>query len=165
MLLGSLIWVGTYAAPLLAIWALLPIRKLFGNGACLTAFFAVAILGLIILPDRELSLFYCAFGWWPAAKPYVDRIPGKAVRILVKLLIYLALIILMLYLIFSVLGIQRTEDIAVRIYFIPGIPIPFTVIDFIVIPIGAAIFFYCDYTMDKMADQITAKARKLMKLY
>ena len=31
MLAGSLIWVGTYAAPLLAVWILLPVQSLFGN--------------------------------------------------------------------------------------------------------------------------------------
>lgn len=165
LMLGSLIRIGTYAAPMIAIWLLLPIKGLFGRRASLTAYFAVALLGLMILPDRELALFYCAFGWWPAAKPLVDRIPGKVLRFAVKLLIYLVLILLIMYLVYSVLGIEKTEDIAVKIYRIPGVPIPFTVIDFAVIAIGAAMFFYCDLSMGKMTDLFTAKAVKLMKIH
>ena len=174
MMLGSLIGVGTYAAPLIAIWLLLPVLGLFGKKAALTAFFAVALIGLMVLPDRELALIYCAFGWWPAAKPLADRIPGrtltgtplgKTLRFLVKLAIYLALIMLVMLLVYSVLGIQKTEDIAVKIYWIPGLPIPFTVIDFVVIAIGAVMFFYCDFSMDKMTAFFTARAEKLMRLH
>ena len=174
LMLGSLIRIGTYAAPMIAIWLLLPILGLFGRRASLTAYFAVALLGLIVLPDRELALFYCAFGWWPAAKPAIDRIPGgalsgtaagKTLRFLVKLLIYLVLILLIMYLVYSVLGIEKTEDIAVKIYWIPGVPIPFTVIDFAVIALGAVMFFYCDLSMGKMTDLFTAKAVKLMKIH
>ena len=71
----------------------------------------------------------------------------------------------MMYLVYAVLGIQKTEDISLPIYYIPGVPIPFTVIDFIVIPIGAAMFFYCDWCMDRMAGQFTAKVSKLMRLH
>ena len=165
MMLGSLIGVGTYAAPLIAIWLLLPVLGLFGRKAALTVFVAVALIGFMVLPDRELALIYCAFGWWPAAKPLIDRIPGKALRFLVKLVIYLALILLILYLVYSILGIQKTEDIGVKIYWLPGLPIPFTVIDFVVIVIGAAMFFYCDYSLDKMTAFFTAKATKLMRIH
>ena len=174
MMLGSLIGVGTYAAPLIAIWLLLPVLGLFGRKAALTVFVAVALIGFMVLPDRELALIYCAFGWWPAAKPLVDRIPsrgladtppGKALRFLVKLVIYLALILLFLYLVYSILGIQKTEDIAVKIYWLPGLPIPFTVIDFVVIVIGAAMFFYCDYSLDRMTAFFTGKATKLMRIH
>ena len=165
MMLGSLIGVGTYAAPLIAIWLLLPVLGLFGRKAALTVFVAVALIGFMVLPDRELALIYCAFGWWPAAKPLIDRIPGKALRFLVKLVIYLALILLFLYLVYSILGIQKTEDIAVKIYWLPGLPIPFTVIDFVVIVIGAAMFFYCDYSLDRMTAFFTGKATKLMRIH
>ena len=174
MMLGSLIGVGTYAAPLIAIWLLLPVLGLFGRKAALTVFVAVALIGFMVLPDRELALIYCAFGWWPAAKPLIDRIPGraladtplgKALRFIVKLVIYLALILLILYLVYSILGIQKTEDIAVKIYWLPGLPIPFTVIDFVVIVIGAAMFFYCDYSLDKMTAFFTGKASKLMRIH
>ena len=94
MLAGSLIWVGVYAAPLLAVWVLLPIQNLFGNKAALTAFFAAAVISLLILPDREMALFFCCFGWWPAAKTHVDRLRPAAARVAVKVLIYLAVAVL-----------------------------------------------------------------------
>ena len=165
MMTGSLIGVGTFAAPLIAIWLLLPVIRIFGRKASLTAYAAVALIGLMILPDRELALFYCAFGWYPAAKPLIDRIPGKVLRFFAKLAIYLALVLLLMYLVYSVLGIEKTEDIAIRIYYLPGLPIPFTAIDFFVIAAGAAMFFFCDHSLDKTTDFFTAKAKKLMKLH
>ena len=77
MFVGSFIGIGTYAAPLLAILVLLPIHEIYGNKIALTAFLGVAILGLLLLPDRELAVFYCGFGWWPVAKTYIDRICKK----------------------------------------------------------------------------------------
>ena len=165
MMLGSFIGVGAYAAPLLCFWLLLPIRELYGNKDALTAFFAVAVIGILILPDRELAVFYCAFGWWPVAKTFVDRIPGKALRFCVKAAIYLAVVLVMMFTVINLLGLQVLEESAAVLFTIPGIHVPVTVIDIIAIAVGAGIFYYCDIMMAKISALLTSKVRKLMKLH
>ena len=165
MMLGSFIGIGTYAAPLLAFWLLLPAQEMFGNKAALTAFFAVAVIGLMILPDRELALFYCAFGWWPVAKTYVDRIPGTAVRTIVKLVIYLAVVLLMMYAVMSVIGLEALNENLAILFFLPILKVPFTWIDLVVIPVGALFFFYCDSSIKKIRPFLTAKVKKLMRIH
>ena len=164
MMAGSLIGIGTYAAPLLAFWLLLPVQQLYGNKAALTAFFAVAIISALVIPDRELSLFYCCFGWWPVAKKYVDRIPGKAARFAVKLVIYLAVILLMLAATMYVLGITELgEDLPV-LFRVPLLRIPVTAIDAVLIPLGALLFFLCDSMTEHISARLTAQVRKIMRI-
>ncbi len=163
MLIGSLLWVGIYAVPLLSIWTLLPVLKLYGRKASFTAYVAVAVLALILVPDRELSLFYCCFGWWPAVRPSVQKIHNKKLRLLAKLLIYIAAVSLMLWAVFKILGIPE-EGTGWLLKPISWMPLPLSVADLLIIAAGALLFLFCDVTLDGMADAITKRVGKLMRL-
>ena len=163
MLAGSLIWVGTFAAPLLAVWILLPIRSLYGNKAALTAFFAAALISLMILPDREMAIFYCCFGWWPVARQYVQKIRPAAARVAVKVLIYLAVAVLMYGVLLELLGIPRTEESGAFFAAIPGMPFGFSAADLVFICTGALIFLLADASLDRMSAMLTARVKKLLK--
>ncbi len=164
MLIGSVIWVGVYAAPLLSIWLLLPLQELYGRKAALTAYFAVALLSLILLPDRELALFYCAFGWWPAARPTIQRIRNKTLRLAVKLVIYFTAMSVMLWAVIKVLGIPASEEGGI---FSPvsWLPLQLSVMDLILIAAGALLFLFCDSTLEQMSAALTKRFRKLMSIH
>ena len=164
MLIGSLIWVGVYAAPLLSIWLLLPVQQLYGSKSSFTAYAAVAAISLMILPDRELALFYCCFGWWPSVRPLVQKIKNRPLRLAIKIVIYLIVVSVMLYLLYKVLGIVLPEEGGI---FAPisWMPIPLSIIDLILIAAGALVFLFCDVTLEAMSEAITKKVKKLMRMH
>ena len=65
LLLGGLFSLAVYCAPLLAMAVLLPVLEEYGPGTAGAAYGAVAILALLLVPDREAALVYVFFGWYP----------------------------------------------------------------------------------------------------
>ncbi|MCC8065255.1 MAG: hypothetical protein LIO70_09255, partial [Clostridiales bacterium] len=64
--------VGTYAAPLLVAM----VQEAYGTKTALTMWLATGLLALLLVTDRELSVVYLTiFGWYPAVKPHLDRLP------------------------------------------------------------------------------------------
>ena len=80
LLLGSVIPAALYCCPILAMAALLPVREEFGTKLALTAYAAVAILGLLLAADRELAGVWLFWGWYPAVQPALDRIRPRALQ-------------------------------------------------------------------------------------
>lgn len=85
LLLGSLIPMATFCAPLLAMVILLPILPEFGARYAWTAYAATSVLALLLIPDRELALVYVFFGYYPLLRPRLARIPTRPLRLLCKL--------------------------------------------------------------------------------
>lgn len=106
LFLSSLIGVGTYAGPLIASIAILPVLDEYGCKTALTAFFAAAFIGIMILPDRELAIFYLLFGWYPAALTIILKIRSRLFRIIIELAIYAGIIWLMYGVIIKLVGID-----------------------------------------------------------
>ena len=92
MFLFSLIGVGAYGGPFVASLLLIPIVDEYDAKTALVCYAAVAALGLMVLPDRELAVFYLCYGWYPVAETFISLIDSKLAQILVKLVIYAAII-------------------------------------------------------------------------
>lgn len=88
LLLGGALGIGTYAAPILALAILLPLHEEYGSKVALLAWIAVSFLAFLLVPEVELSAIYAAFGWYPAAQPFFNRLPGKLLPQVAKLGIY-----------------------------------------------------------------------------
>lgn len=86
MSLGSLIPVNTYVCPVLCILLTRPVLEICGRRFALSYYGAVAILSLLLAPDREAALIYLFLGWYPLARPAVGRLP-KVPALLVKVLL------------------------------------------------------------------------------
>ncbi len=106
MFMTSLLGIFTFAGPIMAAAALIPIREEFGVKTGVTAWAAIAILSMILLPDREMALFFVCFGWLPLAIRALHRIKPKVLRLTMTLAIYLVLILLMYGVLCGVLGID-----------------------------------------------------------
>ena len=110
MLLGALLELGIYAAPMLSSVALIPIGLKYGKKYQLTAWIAASLLCMILVPNAEQNLlFFGLFGWYPAARTAFQKLK-KPLRILVKLLLFNVIIIavealVMLVLVPEVMGI------------------------------------------------------------
>ena len=57
LLLGSALQIGTYAAPMLAAFLLIPVLEEYGTRYALTLYVCVAILAVLFVPETELALF------------------------------------------------------------------------------------------------------------
>lgn len=76
MLVVGLTGIGTYAAPVIAGGLLVVVRQSYGTKTALTVWLSVGLLGLLIVPDRELVLFHLViYGWYPAVRPLFMRLP------------------------------------------------------------------------------------------
>ena len=85
LLLGGLLAVAIYCAPLLAMAVLLPVLEEYGPGTAGAAYGAVAILALLLVPDRETALVYVFFGWYPLLRPRIAALPSLPVRLVCRL--------------------------------------------------------------------------------
>lgn len=105
LLLGGAIGIGTFAAPVLAMAVLLPVLEEYGPRAAVTAYGAVSILALLLVPDRELALVYACFGWYPILRPRIARIPSRLLRLVSRLAVCNAVIAVLYGLLLRLLGL------------------------------------------------------------
>lgn len=106
MLLGGVIPLATYCAPMLASLVLIPVIAEAGRKLALASYVSVAILALLLGPDKEAALLYACLGWYPVAKWSLDRMRSRGLRIVVKLGIFNAAIALMMLLMTYLLNMQ-----------------------------------------------------------
>lgn len=83
--LGGVIPGAVFCAPILAMAVLLPVREEMGPKAAGTAYAAVSILALLLVPDRETALVYVFFGWYPILRPRIAALPSLLLRVLARL--------------------------------------------------------------------------------
>ena len=95
MMFFAMIGVGQYAGPFVATVLLIIVIEEYGAKTALVCYGAISLLGLMVLPDRELALFFVCLGWYPSALEYINKIPVLVVRIAIKLAIYAAIIFVM----------------------------------------------------------------------
>ena len=88
MWIGALSGVGTYAVPLLAGIALIPVGQALGKKYHLLSFAAVSLLSFLLSADWEQNLMFAGLmGWYPILRPALERLK-KPLRILLKLAIF-----------------------------------------------------------------------------
>ena len=94
MLVGPLIPTMTYVAPAAAGVFLIPVVWEFGGKTGGLLYAAVALLSFFLAPDKEAALcFVLLFGWYPVARPKLQHLRRKPVRVAVKLVLFNAALI------------------------------------------------------------------------
>lgn len=92
MLLGAVLELGMYAAPMLAGLFLIIPGKQFGLRYQLMLWAAVSILSFLLVPSLEENLLFAGLlGWYPALWPSLQKLP-RLLRPAVKLLLFNAVI-------------------------------------------------------------------------
>ena len=75
LLLGSALQIGTYAAPMLAAFLLIPVLEEYGTRYALTLYVCVAILAVLFVPETELALFYVlVMGYYPVLRVKLNAV-------------------------------------------------------------------------------------------
>lgn len=100
--LGSLIPINTYVSPMLCALLLQVVLNLCGRRLATAWFAAVAILGLLLCPDREAAGVFLFLGEYPIVKQLLD---GRKFSGLWKALYFNFSVLLLYWLLLFVMGI------------------------------------------------------------
>lgn len=93
MVLGAILELGMYVCPMFAGLCLIPIGKEWGVKYHLTLWAAIILLCLMLVSNLEQNLMFIGlFGWYPALRPRLQRLPPLS-RLLVKLVLFNAIVI------------------------------------------------------------------------
>ena len=108
MSLGTNIPVATYVCPMLCALLLQAVLKACGVRIAWAWYGAVAILSLLLAPDKEAAAVFAFLGYYPIVKPRLDK---TRLRWLWKGLLFNASVLVMYWLLLRVFGLaQVTED-------------------------------------------------------
>ena len=77
MSLGTLIPVATYVCPMLCCVLLQLVLRICGSRIAWAWYGAVALLGILLAPDKEAAAVFAVLGYYPIVKPKLDRRKGK----------------------------------------------------------------------------------------
>lgn len=109
MLLGAVLQLGTYAAPLLTGMVLIPIGDRYGRKYQVMLWLVISVLCFMLLPAAEQNMMFAGlFGWYPIAYPTLQKLP-RLLRLLVKLLLFNGVVIAMEALLLWVIAPEAME--------------------------------------------------------
>ena len=110
MVLGAILELGMYACPLFAGLCFIPIGQKYGRKYHITLYVASSILCFLMVPNMEENLMFAGlFGWYPIARPKLDKLP-KGLRFVCKILIFNIVIIAVESLVMLVLVPEAMES-------------------------------------------------------
>lgn len=104
MCLGTLIPVGTYACPMVCAMVLQMVLKTCGTRIAWAWYGAVALLGLLLAPDKEAAAVFVFLGYYPIVKPKLDR---KKLPWLWKGLLFNASVLVLYWLLLRLFGMEQ----------------------------------------------------------
>ena len=104
MSLGGLIPVATFTCPMLCMLLLVFVTKMCGNRIGWAWYGAVAVLSLLLGPDKEASSVFVFLGFYPIVKPRFDRLRFAVIP---KLVLFNVLILTMYALLIRLFGMNQ----------------------------------------------------------
>ena len=104
MSMGTLIPVATYVCPMLCAVLLQMVLKTCGQRIAWAWYGAVAILSLLLAPDKEAAAVFAFLGYYPIVKPKLDRLKGKW---LWKILLFNVSTLVLYWLLMHIFGLDQ----------------------------------------------------------
>ena len=104
MSMGTLIPVATFVCPMLCMLILKLVLSMCGNRIGWAWYGAVALLALLLAPDKEAAAVFAFLGFYPILKPSMDKFP---MAMLWKLVLFNAAILTMYWLLGTVFGMTE----------------------------------------------------------
>lgn len=102
--LGGLIPAATFVCPMISMLILSVVPKRCGGRIAWAWYGAVAILSVLLSPDKEAAAVFTFLGYYPIIKPKLDKLP---LRWLWKLLLFNAAVLLMYWLLMHIFGMAQ----------------------------------------------------------
>lgn len=104
MCLGGMIPASTYVCPMMCALMLQLVKRLCGNRIAWAWYGAVALLSMLMGPDKEAAAVFVFFGFYPIIKPVFDKSRLKWVW---KILYFNVVILLMYWLLINLFGMAQ----------------------------------------------------------
>ena len=104
MSIGTIIPVTTYAAPVLCMLICRVVCRFCGNRIAWAWYGAVAVLSLLMAPDKEAAAVFLVLGYYPILKPRLDRKKGNW---LWKALFFNTAILVLYWVLMNIIGMQQ----------------------------------------------------------
>ncbi len=128
MCLGTLIPGATFVCPMIACVLCAVVRARCGNRTAWAWYGCVAVLGMLLAPDREAAAVFSLLGSYPVCKAFFDKLPASLVW---KLLFFNAAVWLLYGLLGALLGLEPAEPVG-------------TVLGAVTLVLGNAVFLLLD---------------------
>ena len=137
MSMGGLIPIATYACPILCAILQYTVLRFCGRRIAWAWYGVVAILSLLLGPDKEAAAVFVFLGYYPILKPGIDKLPAKW---LWKAILFNAAVLSMYWLLIHLMGMaQLAEEFS---EFGKAMTV-------VMLVFGNAIFFLLDMVLDK----------------
>ena len=108
MCMGTLIPVATFVCPMLCMLILKLVGKLCGSRISWAWYGCVAVLSLLLAPDKEAAAVFAILGYYSILKPKLDKVPFA---VFWKLLLFNTAIVSMYWLLGNLFGMtELTEE-------------------------------------------------------
>ena len=107
MSLGGLIPVATYVCPMVCALLLKVVMKFCGSRIGWAWYGAVAILGLLLGPDKEAAAVFVFLGYYPLIKPWMD---GRKWKWLWKAMFFNAATLILYWLLMYLIGMDAIVE-------------------------------------------------------
>ena len=104
MSVGTIIPVATYAAPVLCMLICQVVCRLCGSRIAWAWYGAVAVLSLLLAPDKEAAAVFLVLGYYPILKPKLDHLKGK---LLWKALYFNGSILALYWVLLNIIGMRQ----------------------------------------------------------
>lgn len=137
MCIGTILPIATYAAPALCMMVGQLVLKICGSRIAWAWYGVVAILGLLLAPDKEAAAVFVALGCYPVVKPNLDRMKAPW---LWKGLLFNGGILLLYWILLHIVGMsQLMEEFS-------GLGMTMTAV---LLLLGNVTFFLLDHLMSR----------------
>ncbi len=106
MCLGTLLPVATYMLPVLLCLMLGFLKPTLGKKLGFAWYLTVALLGLLLAPDKEAAAIFAFLGYYPLIKPWMD---GRRLAPLWKLVLFNTVILSVYWALMHVFGMAQLQ--------------------------------------------------------
>lgn len=108
---GGITFVLAYAMPMLVSITMIMLKTTFGTKSAWITYIATSLLSFMLVADKECVLMYITFfGYYPIVKCGIDRIKAKPLRIILKLLLFNAMLTACQLILVYVFGIPFLDE-------------------------------------------------------
>lgn len=118
MCMGTLIPLATYVCPVLCALLLSTVFRVCGEKIAWVWYAAVAILSLLLCPDKEAAGAFAFLGYYPVVKPKIDKLP---LRWFWKMVLFNGMTFILYGLLIYVFGLNEIMDDLNSIGFVMGV--------------------------------------------
>lgn len=139
MCLGGMIALATYVCPMLCVILTFFVLHLCGKRIAWAWYGAVAIISLLLCPDKEAAAIYLVLGYYPIIKSGLDK---SRLMLLWKLLIFNAAILLVYSVLLQFMGMSQLLQEFSQLG---------TVMLVVLLVMGNAVFFLLDVLLGRLA--------------